>query len=145
MLSGETSGVSDPKTVARGESGATVETTRGPVVVVDADRATRRVVRLVLEGAGWRCFTAPDIGTAEKLVAEHHPKLLISEVRLENMETGMDLARKVASKGGWRPRIALMSAYPRPQGGYEDYFLRKPLEFDELLHILEGIEAEPGW
>ncbi len=137
--------MSDSQTVARRESGATIETTRGPVVVVDADPATRRVVRLVLEGAGWSCFTAADISTAEALVAEHLPKLLITEVQLEGAESGMELARKVASAGGWRPRIALMSAYPRPQRGFEDYFLRKPLEFDQLLHILELIEAEPGW
>lgn len=141
----ETTQVAESKTVARWESVATRESDRGPVLVVDADPAIRRIVRLVLEGAGWRCLTAADGPTAERIVAEEHPKLVLVEVHLEDGDVGADIARKLASNGGWRPRVALMSAYPRPRRGYEDYFLRKPLEFDHLIHILEAIEAEPNW
>lgn len=141
----ETTRVAESKTVARWESVATRESERGPVLVVDADPAIRRIVRLVLEGAGWRCFTAADGPTAERIVAEERPKLVLAEVHLEGGEVGAELARRFASNGGWRPRVALMSAYPRPRRGYEDYFLRKPLEFDQLIHILETIEAEPNW
>ena len=38
-----------------------------------------------------------------------------------------------------------MSAYPRPALGIEDYFLPKPIEFDQLLKLLDVIEGEPGW
>lgn len=98
----------------------------------------------MLEGAGWSCLTASDAETAERLVAEARPKFVLSEVQLEGGD-GPGLARRLASNGGWRPRVALMSAYPRPERGFEDYFLRKPLEFDQLITILEQIEAEPGW
>lgn len=117
---------------------------RGPVVVVDGDPAVRRVVRLVLEGAGWHCLTAADEETALALVAREHPKLVLAEVRLKS-GTGPGLARRIATAGGWRPRIALMSAYPRPRGGVEDFFLAKPLSFDRLLALLDGIDREPGW
>jgi CheY-like chemotaxis protein len=115
------------------------------VLVVDSDAALRRVVRLVLEEAGWRTLTAPDTESAEELVRAERPKLVLAEVRLTGDETGQELARRFAKDGGWRPRVALMSAYPRPRRGYEDYFLSKPLEFDRLIKILESIEGEPGW
>ncbi len=117
---------------------------RGPVVVVDSDAAVRRVVRLVLEGAGWRCLTAADEETALVLVARERPKLVLSEVRLES-GSGVDLARRIALHGGWRPRVALMSAYPRPRAGAEDYFVAKPLSFDRLLTLLDEVDHEPGW
>ena len=78
-------------------------------------------------------------------MAEHRPKLVLVEVRLENDTGGQELARGFASSGGWRPRIALISAYPRPKPGYEDYFLPKPIEFDRLLQLLDATELEPGW
>lgn len=117
---------------------------RGPVIVVDSDPAVRRVVRLVLEGAGWRCLTAADVETALALVAREHPKFVLSEVRLDSGD-GADLARRIAMNGGWRPRVALMSAYPRPRRGLEDYFVPKPLSFDRLLALLDNVEQEPGW
>ena len=141
----ETTPVAESRTVARWESVATSDSGRGPVLVVDADPAIRRIVRLVLEGAGWRCQTAADRATAEHLVAEERPKLVLAEVDFDGRDAGKVLAERLASNGGWRPRVALMSAYPRPVGGVEDYFLRKPLEFDQLITILESIENEPGW
>lgn len=117
---------------------------RGPVIVVDSDPAVRRVVRLVLEGAGWRCLTAADVETAFALVRREHPTFVLSEVRLDS-GSGVDLARRIAMYGGWRPRVALMSAYPRPRPGLEDYFVAKPLSFDRLLALLDDVEQEPGW
>jgi CheY-like chemotaxis protein len=112
--------------------------------VVDSDPAVRRVVRLVLEGAGWRCLTAADEETALALVARERPKLVLSEVRLDS-GSGVDLVRRIALYGGWRPRVALMSAYPRPRVGVEDYFVAKPLSFDRLLTLLDDVDQEPGW
>lgn len=126
------------------EQGPGVRGGRGPVVVVDSDPAVRRVVRLVLEGAGWRCLTAADEETALGLVTRERPKFVLSEVRLDS-GSGTGLARRIAMYGGWRPRVALMSAYPRPRVGVEDYFVSKPLAFDRLLALLDGVDQEPGW
>ncbi|MEO8538945.1 MAG: response regulator [bacterium] len=117
---------------------------RGPVLVVDGDPAVRRVLRLVLEGAGFRCIACEAAEQALDLVLENRPKLVLVEVRLVG-ESGSQLARKLANGDGWRPRVALMSAYPRPGRDFEDFFLTKPIEFDRLLEILETIEHEPGW
>ncbi|HMO54604.1 MAG TPA: response regulator [Tepidiformaceae bacterium] len=132
------------ETLTRRESVASSDALRGPVLVVDGDSALRRVVRLVLEGAGWRTFTAADMEAAEEIVRAERPKLVIAEVKLPNEQLGQELARRFAKNRGWRPRVALMSAYPRPRRGYEDYFLRKPLEFDQIIALLESIDGEPS-
>jgi DNA-binding response OmpR family regulator len=137
-------GVKEPGSAPRLASHHASNRARGPVIVVDSDPAVRRVVRLVLEGAGWRCLTAADAETAFALVAREHPKFVLSEVRLDS-GSGADLARRIALYGGWRPRVALMSAYPRPRVGVEDYFVAKPLSFDRLLALLDDVEREPGW
>ena len=116
---------------------------RGPVLIVDGDASVRRILRLVLEGAGFNCFVCATCAEAAGLVAEHRPKLVLAEVELEDA-AGQELARTL-SNSGWRPRFGLMSALPRPAQGLEDYFLPKPIEFDRLLHLLESIELEPGW
>ncbi len=81
---------------------------------------------------------------AEEIVRAERPKLVIAEVKLPNEQLGQELARRFAKNRGWRPRVALMSAYPRPRRGYEDYFLRKPLEFDQIIALLESIDGEPS-
>ena len=144
MLSGETLSVNQSETLTRRESVASRDALRGPVLVVDGDAALRRVVRLVLEGAGWRTFTTADMDAAEEIVRAERPKLVIAEVKLPNEQLGQELARRFAKNRGWRPRVALMSAYPRPRRGYEDYFLRKPLEFDQIIALLESIDGEPS-
>lgn len=114
---------------------------RGPVLVVDSDPAVRRVLRLVLEGAGFRCAACEAVEDAEPFIAELRPKLVMLEVEPTG-ESAAELTRRLAHGGGWRPRIALMSAYPRPRPSFEDYFFAKPIEFDRLLEILESIEHE---
>ena len=104
----------------------------------------RRVLRLVLEGAGYGCFGSETVDDAEDLIGRVRPKLVLLEVNpLE--QDGPQLARRLAQGDGWRPRIALMSAYPRQRAGFEDYFLPMPIEFDRLLEILEAIERETDW
>lgn len=129
-------------TIAEAESSNGVEV-RGPVLVVEDDAAVRRILRLVLEGAGFECLSCDDVEDALVIVRARKPKLVLVEVRLR-AAGGQELARDLAHEG-WRPRVALMSAYPRPPAGYEDYFLSKPIEFDRLLYLLDSIEHEPGW
>lgn len=116
---------------------------RGPVLIVDADSSERRVLRLVLEGAGFRCYACASLGEASALTGACHPRLVLSDVALEGPE-GQELASELAAPGSGRPRIALMSAYPRTVRGSEDYFFRKPIHFDRLLRVLDSVEAEAG-
>jgi CheY-like chemotaxis protein len=115
----------------------------GPVLVVESDPAVLRVLRLVLEGAGYRCIGCAGVEDAAVLIERYRPKLVLAEVRLAG-PGGQELARRLAAGGGWRPHVALMSAYPRPNRGFEDFFVAKPIEFDRLLHLLEAVDREPA-
>jgi len=114
---------------------------RGPVVIVEPDPALRRILRLVLEGGGYECVAAASASDAVGLVERHRPSLVLAEVDLAE-GGGQDLARALSGANGWRPRVAIMSAYPRPRRGHEDYFIAKPIEFDRLLHLIESLENE---
>ncbi len=133
-----------PTTMARPLASIVAGPGRGPVLIVDGDAAVRRILRLVLEGAGYTCLTCDGVEEGLVLIGTYRPKLVLAEVHIAG-GGGQALARRLASGGGWRPRVALMSAYPRPPGGFEDYFLPKPIEFDQLLLLLDSIEKEPGW
>jgi CheY-like chemotaxis protein len=111
---------------------------RPTVLLLDADPAVRRVVRLVLEGAGYSCVTAEAPDDARRLVSQFRPALVLAD--LPQSATIEDDVRHVMGAEGWRPRFALMSAYPRRRRGPEDYFIRKPIEFDRLLSLLDAIE-----
>lgn len=133
--------------VSRNQSGTTRTSwavpapERGPVLVIDADPAVRRVLRLVLEGAGFSCAASESVEDADPLIHTLRPKLVLVEVH-QRGESGVALARRLAHGDGWRPCVALMSAYPRPRRSFEDYFFSKPIEFDRLLEVLEAIERE---
>jgi DNA-binding NtrC family response regulator len=111
------------------------------VLIVDSDAAVRRVLRLAVEGAGYSCIACASAEEAQSLVDRHRPAFVLSEVRLAGAG-GQTLATQLAQRDGWRPRVALMSAYPRPRRGAEDYFVAKPIEFDQLLHLLETLDRE---
>ena len=117
---------------------AHVTSTRGPIVVLDADPAVRRVVCLVLEGAGFVCIAAESVDVACDLISRHHPSLVLADLQATGSEEAA--LRQVVEVEGWRPRVALMSAYPRSRRGEEDFFIRKPIEFDRLLDLLDAIE-----
>lgn len=117
---------------------------RVAVLVVDSDAAVRRVLRLAVEGAGYGCAACGTAEEAHGLVEAHRPWLVLAEVRL-NGTSGQELATQLSDRDGWRPRVALMSAYPRPRRGAEDFFVPKPIEFERLLHLLESLQREPAW
>ena len=117
-----------------------IQSERGPVLILDSDPAVRRVVRLVLEGAGFACFTVATVEDARQLVSEHRPALVLADsADASSFQGGIGGAFEI---DGWRPPIALMGPGPRPGRGSEDYFIRKPIEFDRLLDLLDAIDRD---
>jgi|GEM_PF-6364671 len=132
----------DPLRPGPESSDSAPSTGRIAVLVVDSDPAVRRVLRLAVEGAGYPCVACETAEEAVGLVETVRPRLVLAEVRLAGTG-GRELASQLAGRDGWRPRVALMSAYPRPARGAEDYFVPKPIEFERLLQLLESLEREP--
>jgi CheY-like chemotaxis protein len=112
----------------------------GSVLVVDSDAGVCRVIALVLQEVGCETRAAHDAETALQLVDEFDPDLVIAEVFLPEA-SGPELAREIRERGHPDTRVVLMSAYPRPPVGAEDYFLQKPLRFERLLDIARAATA----
>lgn len=106
----------------------------GAVLVVDSDPGVCRVIALVLQEVGCETRAAYDAESALQLLDEFEPDLVVAEVRLP-AASGSELASRIRDRGQLDMKVVLMSAYPRPPVGAEDYFLQKPLRFDRLLDI----------
>lgn len=111
------------------------------VIVVDPDGGVRRVIALVLDEIECKTVGVPDAEAALDLLDDEDPALILAEVRLPGMN-GSELGEKLRERHGFRPCFVLMSAYPRPPHGAEDYFLQKPLRFDRLLDITKAAIAD---
>jgi DNA-binding response OmpR family regulator len=94
----------------------------------------------VLEGAGYNCLTCSNADEAAEMVPKVQPMLVLAEAQLQ--EPGGNLAMRISATSSRRPHVALMSAYPRPPRGDEDYFIQKPIAFDRLIHILEALSRD---
>lgn len=112
---------------------------RGTILVVDGDPAVRRVLRLVLEGEGWRAVTAASGTDALSLFEREPAGIVLVEVQLADLP-GTEVAARLAARSP-RPRIVLMSAYPRPRGR-ADAFVAKPVLIPRLVRLLESLGAD---
>ncbi len=112
----------------------------GSVLVVDSDPGVCRVIALVLQEVACETRAAYDAETALTMLDEFEPDLVIAEVRLPEA-SGSELASLIRVRGRPDVKVILMSAYPRPPVGAEDYFLQKPLRFDRLLDIARTATA----
>ena len=82
------------------------------VLIVDDNGQNARLVRDVLEHAGMRTLTAATAAECLSLAQEHHPDLVLMDLRLPDLDGG-EAARRLAADGRTAgiPVIAL-SAFP---------------------------------
>jgi cyclic di-GMP phosphodiesterase len=109
----------------------------GAVLVVEDDRAMRRVQARILEPRGHRCETAESAGEAYRLLAERSFDLVLCDVNLPD-ESGLELARHVLGERSGTA-VVMVSGTQDPEvaetalalGAYG--YLTKPFRPNELL------------
>ena len=109
------------------------------VLLVEDDADNREILKALLESHDAEVWPAPSATQALKMVEEHLPTILISDIGLPEMD-GYSLVRRIrAMSGGERiPAIALTahaSADDRTRAlraGYQAH-IAKPVEPDELI------------
>jgi DNA-binding NtrC family response regulator len=116
---------------------------RGRVVIADDEETARRSLGQILGEDGYEVTLAADGEEALRLVARESPDILLTDLKMPLMD-GQELLARVRQA---YPDIAVVimtahgtirSAVKALREGAEDY-LTKPIDVEELEHLLEGI------
>jgi len=111
------------------------------ILVVDDEASARSGLAKLLGQEGYDVDTAADGLLALELVAEKAPNLIVTDLKMPNMD-GMELVAKVREQNPGIPTIVttafsdVSSAVQAMRAGAEDY-LTKPIDFDALLLAVE--------
>src|SRR3972149_3807765 len=119
----------------------------GKVLVVDDEQAMREFLTMLLEKQGHRVITAADGEQALQLVAEQTPDLVISDLRMPNVD-GIGLLAGVRKQPPELPVIRV-PAYASSDStiqamrlGADDY-ITKPFRIEEIRLVVEKALARP--
>ena len=119
--------------------------TRGYVLVVEDDATAREVLCEALASEGYGVVGADDVERALALIAERAPDVVVSDLHLGAKEGGVDLARRLrAAASTSELGLIAMSGSVEPDWPIVrpfDAYLRKPIDIDTLLHLVERLCA----
>jgi DNA-binding NtrC family response regulator len=111
------------------------------ILVVDDEPSARSGLAKLLDQEEYEVDTAADGLLALELVAERTPALILTDLKMPNMD-GMELIARIREKNPEIPVIVatafgdVSSAVQAMRAGAEDY-LTKPIDFDALLLLVE--------
>jgi two-component system response regulator HydG len=111
------------------------------ILVVDDEATARNGLAKLLEQEGYQVDTAADGVEALASIADNAPALIISDLKMPNMD-GMELLKQLRERGIDTPTVVatafgeVSTAVAAMRAGAEDY-LTKPIDFDALLLVVE--------
>ncbi|MGI4757369.1 MAG: sigma-54-dependent transcriptional regulator [Janthinobacterium lividum] len=113
---------------------------RNRVLVVDDDSSLRRVMKMQLEEAGYQTMLAADGEEAWKLLGEHHPHLVITDLRMPT--SGLELLKRI-TEAELQTTVIMVTAFGSVEtaveamrsGAYD--YVTKPLDFDALVAVVK--------
>ena len=117
------------------------------VIVVDDCEDIRQVLRLVLEGRGYRVLEAENGQVAVELAKRKCPDLILMDLNMPVLD-GLAATRLLRGLDGLcRVPVIAVSAYPKEccqadafAAGCDEY-ISKPVDFEELNHLLNSLLA----
>ena len=125
------------------------------ILVVDDYDDVRRMLKMLLESEHFRVLEASSGAQALKIVKNARPDIILMDLALPGID-GFETIRRIRKIDGFQNTpIIVLTAYTR-QSIYEtalragtDYFMTKPIDFDELFELLnevlvEGHSRSPG-
>lgn len=114
---------------------------RGPILVVEDNQALLDAVCEALQDDSYPVVSAGDGATALQMIADHHPSLILLDMRLPVMN-GWDVARELKARGITVPIIIMTAAQDAAAWAAEvgaTGYLAKPFELDALLDMVEQV------
>ncbi len=116
------------------------------ILIVDDDESVRRLLARQLEGVGCEVFHAGDGEQAIHLVLAQSPSIVLTDWEMPVM-SGLELCREIRTREGIGfTFVILMTAHVDRDhlvGAFEagaDDFIRKPLDFEEVLARLRAAQ-----
>ena len=115
------------------------------LLLVDDDEPFRERMARALRGRGFEVFTAGDHASAVQMASAHRPDFAIVDLRLPDTN-GHEVARDIAPVSPKTKLVMLtgygsiVSAVEAIRGGVHQY-LTKPLDADELVAALDGLDC----
>jgi CheY-like chemotaxis protein len=112
------------------------------VLVVDDEPQVVWVLQFSLEAEGYRTYSARDGRQALKEVSEHHPRLMVLDIMMPEMDGWAVLEAMTKLPREERPRVVMVSALSslrdraRAKELGADAFVPKPFNVDDLIGIL---------
>jgi len=103
------------------------------ILLVDDEEMLRHVMTRALEAYGFRVIAAADGQAAWELLQANGEAItaIVTDVRMPRMD-GQELAKRVATLPN-APPLLFISGYPRGSIPYDQPFLSKPFEADQLV------------
>ena len=117
----------------------------GGVLVVDDEPQVAWVLRFSLEHEGYRTYTASNGLEALEELQKHHPKLMILDLMMPEMDGWAVLKEMKKLPVADRPRVVIVSALTGPEDKEKatalgaDAFVPKPFDVEELIGVLGGL------
>ncbi|MCD4688535.1 MAG: sigma-54 dependent transcriptional regulator [Desulfuromonadaceae bacterium] len=114
------------------------------ILIVDDETCVRHMLRLVLEGAGYRVTEAGSGTEALRLLQDEPFDIILSDIRMPELD-GLDLLRQIKQLGV-EGMVVMMSAYGSidtaveclKKGAYD--YISKPFKPDEVILTLRKAE-----
>jgi CheY-like chemotaxis protein len=117
----------------------------GSVLVVDDEPQVAWVLRFSLEHEGYRTFTASNGVEALEEVERHHPKVMVLDLMMPEMDGWAVLKEMTKLPAEDRPRVIIVSALTGPDDKAKatalgaDAFVPKPFDVEKLIDVLGGL------
>jgi DNA-binding response OmpR family regulator len=120
------------------------------ILVIEDEKTLSELVRINLKLRGFSVDTASSGEEGLEIAYSQHPRLVLLDVRLPDIN-GWDICRRFKSNtNGWTPRVVFLTAAAQQTdrdkakqvGG--DGFLEKPFEIPELLRIVKESLLSPA-
>jgi diguanylate cyclase (GGDEF)-like protein len=118
--------------------------TAARILIADDDPSIRQLLEVLLTGAGYAVFSAPDGAALVRMAQEHVPDLLLIDLMMPNLD-GFEAIRQLRhdTRTGHLPMLVITARSRTPdivqgfQVGADDY-ISKPFDVNELLARIQA-------
>lgn len=118
------------------------------VLVVEDNEDIRRMLIILLESEGFHVLEAASGGDALKVVKDGRPDVILMDLALPGID-GLETIRRIRKIDGFQntPIIVLTaysgrSVYETAVRAGTNYFMSKPIDFDELATLVQQVLSE---